>query len=152
MYKNLIALLSIASVLFYGCSKSNQPGPKGGGTTDAVKIELVSGDKQTDTIGRTLANFITVKVSVAGVAKAGYQVQFLGSGCNSDRVDKYPTAADGTASYNWSLAGDVGTQTLKMIVFDSQNKKLDSVTATSTALAPVAGWHFSACTPLQLPR
>jgi photosystem II stability/assembly factor-like uncharacterized protein len=147
MNKNLIALLSIVTVLFYGCSKSNQPGPKGGGTTASVKIEVVSGDKQTDTIGRPLANPITVKVTLSGAALAGYQVQFLASGCNSDRVDKYPTGADGTASYNWSLAGDIGPQTLKMIVFDSQNQKIDSVTATSTALAPLAGWHFSACTP-----
>jgi len=144
MHKNLIASLLLLSILYFSCSKSKQPNPQNN-TSNAVKIELVSGSNQTDTVGRQLANFIVVKVTQNGAPLSGYQVQFQGSGCNNDRLDIGSTKSDGTISYNWSLSGDVGPQTLKIYALKSQNVKVDSVTATSTGLAPGPGWHSSAC-------
>ncbi|HTK20797.1 MAG TPA: hypothetical protein VL442_14825 [Mucilaginibacter sp.] len=147
MSKTLITPLLLISLLCFGCSKSSQPGPKGGETTGSVKIELVSGNNQTDTIGYHLPNFIVVKVTQNGQPLKNYTVLYKGSGCNEERMDKFDTGADGTAGYNWFLAGDVGQQTLKIYAVDDENNKVDSVTAVSTAIAPGSGgWHYSACT------
>jgi hypothetical protein len=141
MHKNLIASSILICFLYFSCSKSNQPSPQNA----SIKIELVSGNNQTDTIGRPLANYIVAKVTKNGAPQAGYTLLYQGSGCNADRMDKFPTGVDGTVSYNWFLAGDVGQQTLKIFVLNAQNQKIDSVTAVSTGLAPLPGWHFSAC-------
>jgi hypothetical protein len=55
------------------------------------------------------------------------------------------TSSDGTASYLWHLAGDVGTQTLKAYAINSQNQKVDSATATATGIASGSGWQSSSC-------
>ena len=147
MNKILITPLILIILLFFSCSKSSQPGPKGGGTVSSVKIELLSGNNQTDTIGYHLPNFIVVKITQNGAPLKNYTVLYEGSGCNEDRMDKFSTAADGTAGYNWFLAGNVGQQTLKIFAVDDQNNKVDSVTAVSTAISPGSGgWHYSACT------
>jgi hypothetical protein len=144
MNKSLIASLSVACMLYLGCSKSKQPGPQN--TTDnAIKITLVSGSGQTDTVGQTLLSPIVVKVTQNGAPVSGYTVQFTGSGCNSDRADLLNTKSDGTASYNWSLAGDIGLQTLKAYAVNAQNVKVDSIAATGTGVAPGLGWETSAC-------
>ena len=146
MSKISITPLLLIGILFFSCSKSSQPGPKGGGTS-SVKIELVSGNNQTDTIGYHLPNLVVVKVTQNGVPLKNYTLLYEGSGCNEDRMDKFNTEADGTGGYVWFLAGDVGQQTLKIFAVDDQNNKVDSVTAVSTAIAPGAGgWHYSACT------
>jgi hypothetical protein len=144
MHKNLITSILLISTLYFSCSKSKQPNPQNS-ASNAVKIELVSGGNQTDTVGRQLANPIVVKVTQNGTPLSGYEVQFQGSGCNNDRLNIGSTKSDGTISYNWSLSGDVGPQTLKIYALKSQNVKVDSVTATSTGLAPDPGWHSSAC-------
>jgi hypothetical protein len=110
-----------------------------------VKIEILSGSGQTDTIGLPVANPIVIKVTQNGSPLSHYSVQFQGSGCNQDNVVSTYTAADGTASYNWWLAGDVGQQTLKVYALNNQSQKVDSVSATATGLAAGSGWHFSAC-------
>jgi hypothetical protein len=147
MYKNLPFLPFLISILFFSCSKDNkQPTPQNN-NSNAIQIALISGGGQTDTIGRQLTTSVTVKVSQNGKPVSGYNVLFQGSGCNADLTHTFTTATDGTAGIYWSLAGDVGPQTMKAIVLNSQNQKIDSVTATATGLAPGTGWHFSACTP-----
>jgi hypothetical protein len=146
MRKNLISTIVLIGTLYFSCSKSSQPGPKDGGSTSNIKIELVSGNNQTDTIGRQMQTPIVVKVTKDGTVQKDYVVKFVASGCNDDLTYSSSTKADGTTDYLWRLAGDVGQQTLKMIVLDSQNKRLDSVTAVCNALAPGKGWHYSACT------
>src|SRR5581483_6669853 len=144
MPKNLIILSAISCLLYFGCSKDKQPAPQTG-QSSKVKIELVSGGNQTDTIGKLLANPIVVKVTSNGVAQSGYKVEFAGSGCNADDPVSSSASADGTIKYYWFLAGDVGSQSLKAIVLDSQNEKIDSITVQSTGLSPGAGWHNAAC-------
>ncbi|HEY9001131.1 MAG TPA: sialidase family protein [Mucilaginibacter sp.] len=148
--KSILLLLLTISVIFFSCSKSSQPnpGPKGDGTTDSsIKIEIVSGDNQTDTIGRPLVSPINVKLTKNGQPLANYKVGYQGSGCNSDHTDITYTSADGTVKCYWSLAGDIGQQTLKIYAMDNSNTKLDSITAHSTGIAPGnGGWHYSACT------
>jgi photosystem II stability/assembly factor-like uncharacterized protein len=131
-------------ILYFGCSKSKQPGPQNGNTA-AIKITLVSGSGQTDTIGQTLLSPVVVKVTQNGIPVSGYTVQFSGSGCNSDQLVLLNTQTDGTLGYNWSLAGDLGQQTLKIYAENSQNVKVDSATALATGIPFGPGWHYSAC-------
>jgi hypothetical protein len=146
MHKNLITPLVLICTLYFSCSKKSQPAPQNGGT-NSIKITLVSGNNQTDTIGYQLANPIVVKVTQNGAPVSNYGVLFEGSGCNEDRVDGSITKTDGTAEYGWFLAGDVGQQTMKIFAVDANNKKVDSITINSTAIAPASGgWHYSACT------
>jgi hypothetical protein len=146
MHKNLITPLVLICTLYFSCSKKSQPAPQNGGT-NSIKISLVSGNNQTDTIGYHLPNAIVVKVTQNGTPLSNYGVLFEGSGCNADRMDEFPTQADGTSSYNWFLAGDIGQQTMKIFAVDENNKKVDSITINSTAIAPGSGgWHTSACT------
>jgi hypothetical protein len=146
MHKNLITPLALICTLYFSCSKKSQPAPQNGGS-NGIKISLVSGDSQTDTIGYQLPNPIVVKVTQNGTPLSNYGVLFEGSGCNADRMDGSITKTDGTAQYGWFLAGDVGQQTMKIFAVDENNKKVDSITINSTAIAPGSGgWHFSACT------
>jgi len=145
MNKTLSFLLVIPS-LFFGCSKSNNNSVTPiVNHKPVVKIQLVSGGEQTDTIGNPLINPVIVKVTADGVATSGYSVQFRGSGCNVDNIVSTLTQPDGTAGSTWSLSGDVGQQSMKIYVLDSNNQKIDSVTATATGLPSGSGWHSGGC-------
>lgn len=87
---------------------------------------------------------IVVKITQNGLPLAGYSVQFQGSGC--DNIISSVTDYNGTTGCTWALSSQVGQQTLKVYALNSQNQKVDSVTALATALATGLGWHFSACT------
>lgn len=145
--KPVSTLLSIC-LLFAGCSKVSDSvnNPRKVNTPDStIKITLVSGDNQTDTIGNPLKSNVIVKVTQNGTPVSGYTVMFQGSGCNEENIISTVSQPDGTIDYIWSLAGDVGQQTLKAVLLDSNNQKADSVTATATAVATTSGWHNSAC-------
>ena len=124
MQKNLIFSLSIFCLIYFSCSKSKSPGPQIN-TTSSIKIELVSGSNQVDTIGRPLANPIVIKITQNGIPLNNYGVLYEGSGCNAERLDEFSTAADGTAQYNWWLASDVGAQTLTIVAMNAKNQKVD---------------------------
>jgi len=146
MTKPYIALFLTICLLYFSCSKvSDSVNPPKKVDPAALKIELVSGGGQTDTIGNPLQHSVIVKVTKNGIAASGYTVQLQGSGCNQDEIVSTPSQPDGTVDYHWSLAGDVGQQSLKVIVLNSDNQKADSVTVSATALATTAGWHNSAC-------
>jgi len=146
MNKNLIALFLIICGSYYSCSKSNKSdnGPQNT-SKPLVKIELVSGNGQTDTIGNPLTNHIIVKVTKDSVPTSGYTVQFVASGCNQTDTISTPSQPDGTAVYEWSLSGEAGQQSMTAYVLNSNNQKVDSAKATATALAAGPGWHRSGC-------
>jgi len=146
MTKNLIIPLAAMTLLYLGCSKSKNSdnGPQNN-TPAPIKIEIVSGSGQTDTVGLSLASPIVIKVTQNGSPVVGYGVEFQASGCNRDLVLNAITQADGTAGYLWRLAGDVGQQTLKAYAINAKGQKVDSASATSTAIAAPSGWQYGAC-------
>jgi photosystem II stability/assembly factor-like uncharacterized protein len=148
MNRNLFIPLLLIGIIFFSCSKKGQPGPQNNTGSSGVKIEIVSGNSQTDTVGYPLLKPINIKVtSTSGSPLTGYGVLYQGSGCGVDNPISVNLAADGTSAYYWYLAGDVGQQSLKIVVLDANNKHVDSTTAVSNAIAPaVGGWHLSACT------
>jgi len=146
-----IKLLPAIAILFFlgGCSKSkNNPTPV---TNDVIKINLVSGLNQTGQIGYMLSDSIVVKVTDNGNPVSGYDVQFIGSGCNSDLATDVNTKADGTAVYHWALAANAGAQTLKAVAV-SQGKRIDSVAINATAVGSSGMPAKSACTPGGFPE
>ena len=144
MTKTLTIFILLISTIYFSCSKSALPAPKNS-TSNTIKIEIVSGNNQTDTVGKILTIPLVVKVTQNGVPLSGYAVEFQGTGCNSDKDSKFFTQAEGTSGYTWALNGIVGAQTLKIYVLNSQNVKVDSVIASSIGLAPGRGFHFAAC-------
>lgn len=146
MNKNLFNIAGAACMMLWGCSKSNDSGNGPHTSNQTIKIEIVSGNGQTDTVGEPVPNSVVVKVTENGSPVSNYTVQFQGSGCNQNDPELAGTQSDGTASFIWWLAGDVGTQTLKAYAVNAQNQKVDSVSVTATALAASGpGWHFSSC-------
>jgi len=145
MNKSFILLILAACTVYLGCSKSGS-NKNDILTTVTLKIKLVSGDGQTDTAGNPLTDPIAVQVTANDVPLAGYAIQFRGSGCNQDNVIPDVSHKDGMAYYTWSLAGDVGQQTLTAYVLNSDNQKVDSVKIKATAIAGTAGWHNGGCT------
>jgi hypothetical protein len=61
MTKNFITSLGLVCLLLLGCSKKNDSGNGPTTTTAPVKIQIVSGSGQTDTVGLQLANDVVVK-------------------------------------------------------------------------------------------
>lgn len=146
MNKRLITSLLIICQLYFSCSKINESEITPARVdTSLVKLTLVSGTGQADTIGNSLPNRIIVKVTKNGVPTNGYTVQFVASGCNQTDTISTPSQPDGTAVYDWSLSGEVGQQSMTAYVLNSNSQKVDSVKATATALATGSGWHHSAC-------
>jgi hypothetical protein len=141
---NLITLFA-ACILFAGCSKDKSTKPQNTQPASSIKIQIVSGDAQSDTVGHQLTNPVIFKVTKNGSPASGYTVLYQLSGCNSDLANESTSAADGTAGQLWNLAGDVGQQSMEAIVLDASNKHIDSVTAHATGIAPGKGWHPSAC-------
>jgi hypothetical protein len=148
MNKNLIIIFLSICALYFSCSKANRsdinPGKLPTSTT-TIKLTLVSGSGQTDTIGNPLSNPIIVKVTQDGAPVSGYTVKFSASGCNQTDTISTTSQTDGAALYSWSLAGDAGQQNLKAYVLNSNNQKVDSITASATALSTGPGWHRSGC-------
>ncbi|SDI80560.1 WD40/YVTN/BNR-like repeat-containing protein [Mucilaginibacter gossypii] len=145
MKKCFILLIVVACTVPLGCSKSGS-GNKDILTMGTLKIKLVSGDGQTDTIGNPLTNPIAVQVTANGVPLAGYSIEFKGSGCNLGNTVPDISRKDGMAYYTWSLAGNVGQQILTAYVLNSNNQKVDLVKIKATAIAGAAGWHNGGCT------
>src|ERR1700744_5421139 len=142
MSRNLTPLLLFAFLLFFiGCSKDKPTSPNN--SSNSVKIEIVSGNNQSDTIGRQLSVPIVVKVTQNGAPLSGVYVKFHGTGCDSDGDFEIATNAAGTASYLVSLTGDVGQQNFKAYATDANDKNIDSVSFICTGLEPGAGWHRS---------
>ena len=143
MVKSPALSICLISIIYFGCSKGKSTTPAS--VTSGIKIEIVSGNNQTDTIGKQLQAPLVVKVTKNGVPVKNSLVLFEGSGCNAERLDKFGTDSTGKVGYYWYLSGTVGGQTLTAVVLDAQNHKVDSVIAVSTGLAAGSGLHYSAC-------
>ncbi|HVW12709.1 MAG TPA: sialidase family protein [Mucilaginibacter sp.] len=142
-YQSLYHLLPVF-LLLAGCSKDKSTQPNNN-NLNSVKIEIISGNNQSDTIGKQLASPLVVKITKNGSPVSGVYVRFRGSGCNADNDFEIASQADGTAKYLGFLSGDVGQQTFKAYATDSNDKNIDSVSFNCTGLEPGAGWHLSGC-------
>jgi len=97
--KKTFIFLFVAFVFLSGCSKNDKTVAPPDSKTPEVKIALLSGDNQTDTIGNSLHDEILVEVTEDGTPKSGYTIQFVGSGCDQTDTVSPPSGPAGTTNY-----------------------------------------------------
>ena len=142
MKKLLYSLLTL-TIFWAGCKKDGNQNPPD--SNPGLKIEIVSGNNQRDTIGKLLKDSIIIKVTDNGAAAANYTLQYQRSGCEDISIAQRTTSSSGSANYSWYLSGETGKQTLKIIVLDNNGNKKDSISAVATGIAASHGWHSSGC-------
>jgi len=149
---HLSIYFSLLFIVLSGCLKLDGPNISDKPQADlSLKVEIIKGANQTDTVGNTLKDSIVVKLSKEGKPLVNYRVKFPLPGCDADSAITKTTGAAGTVTYSWTLGGAAGKQLLKAAIYNSTNAVVDSVTLTATALPTSRGWLYSACTPPQDP-
>jgi photosystem II stability/assembly factor-like uncharacterized protein len=133
----------VVMVIFcFGCKKDKKKKPV---DQSYLKIELIQGNNQRDTIGNLLKDTIKVKVTQNGAPATNYIVQFKRSGCEDVNITEQAISTNGQASYTWYLSGEAGGQLLDIIVLDNNRNKKDSISATAIGITAAHGWHRSGC-------
>ncbi|MCI1188841.1 glycoside hydrolase [Hymenobacter sp. DH14] len=141
-------LMAVGVLVSAGCAKEKPtPAPP---VDKTIKINMVRGNNQRDTVGHVAPDTIVVKVLRGSRPAVGYQVQFDKPSCNVEPsvLSQVYTDAKGQAYYRWRLSGDVGTQTLTVHAIDSLGTEQAKTLAVATAVRPTSGWHPGACLPL----
>jgi adhesin/invasin len=101
----------------------------------AATLQIVSGNNQSGAVGTVLAQPLVVRVLDAnGNAVAGRAVTWvIGVGGGSANPATSTTAADGTASTQWTLGPSAGANTLSAVV---SGVGIAGFSATATSVAP----------------
>ncbi|MDB5137876.1 MAG: hypothetical protein JWP37_4479 [Mucilaginibacter sp.] len=141
--KNFFYTVLILLICCFGCKKDKHPTP--GDTETGLKIQIIQGNNQKDTVGNLLKDSIRVKITNNGAPVSNYIVQFKRSGCEDASIPEQTTSAGGQASYAWNLSGETGGQTLDIVLLDNNRNKKDSVGATAIGIAALHGWHQGGC-------
>ncbi|MGE0353698.1 MAG: hypothetical protein AB7I33_10150 [Gemmatimonadales bacterium] len=104
--------------LFSGaCSGGDSGSPGPGPSSQQVAKAAQSGDAQTGTVGQPLAQPLRVQVTRDGSPEAGVTVNWSTTGVNATlNPASGTTAADGTASTQWTLGQGAGPQTAQASV------------------------------------
>ncbi|HLZ87726.1 MAG TPA: hypothetical protein VKQ52_10810, partial [Puia sp.] len=149
MPKPVLAIGLLALVFFGACKKDHSVSPF------TFTIKLVSGGGQTDTIGNVLKNQLSFLATQGnGAVRDGYLRFETMTANNTIQYTDYHLQNSPQANpiplfnYAWQLNQTVGTQTLKVILFDSVMEPKDSLTVNATALATSAGWHITSSIPI----
>jgi len=140
----LFHFLALSTVLCVGaCKKSDHPS----NTLVAVKITVVSGNNQQDTVGRVLRDSIRVSVTRGNLPFPNAQLEIVQPGCAYSLTTYAVTGQDGTVSFPWQLNGTIGAQSLVISVVDSSKQVLDSTNASAIGLFANHGWLPAVCAP-----
>lgn len=130
-----------------GCAK-DKPTPAAP-ADKTIKINIVRGNNQRDTVGHIAPDTVIVKVLRGGRPVAGYEVRFEKPSCNIEPsgLSQVYTDAKGQAYYRWRLSGDAGPQNLTVRALDSVGMEQAKAAVMVTAVRPTSGWHPAACLP-----
>ena len=140
--KKLLYLITALTLFIFSCKK-NKKGPVYPPET-SLYMQVIRGSGQADTIGNRLPDSIVIKAIKNGSALSGYKVEFKRSGCQ-EQITSATVSASGQVSYAWYLSGEIGTQSLKIVLLDNSNARIDSMTVTASGIAPSSGWHRGGC-------
>ncbi len=150
MPKFPVWLVLVVGSCFVSCKKD---AGSSGNNSQGYQIKILSGDSQTDTVGRILIDTLVFEATKYNkMLPAGY-VEIYGYDCagNPQPAVLYPVGARAYSSlyikYVWMLNGSVGSQKLTAVLMDSLKHREDSVTVTATARPPSHGWYRSGCFP-----
>jgi photosystem II stability/assembly factor-like uncharacterized protein len=139
-------LLPLLFIFVSSCKKSSTTDPATK-VTSVYKIEVVSGDNQTDTIGKMLPKAVEVRVTKAGLPAKNLFFRVEYSGCSNNNGAIYNTIGLGLNNfkYNWLLQGLNTKQVLKVVLLDSVKHAIDSINVNATGIIPTHGWYIGSC-------
>ena len=134
-------LLLGAFLLLASCKKNNHT------SASNIKIAVVAGNGQSDTVGRVLRDSIEISVTRGGIALPKAMIKIVEPGCTYSTTGYLMTGSGGTAAFPWQLNPTIGSQELLIYAVDSLNNVLDSTTATATGLFVDSVWLPASCLP-----
>lgn len=145
MTRYFILSLILLSLFFIGCKKTT---PANSSTSDnKIKIEIISGNNQTDTIGHFLKDSIVLKVTKNNLGLAGMQIKFEQADCMYLPSSYITTDANGLARYKWELNGKIGDQTVRFTAYNSLQITQDSIVAHAEGKYYNNAWQKAYCLP-----
>jgi hypothetical protein len=139
--KLFLLLLLGAFLLLASCKKSNHT------SESNIKIAVIAGNGQSDTVGRVLRDSIRISVTRGSMALPKAMIKIVEPGCTYSTTAYLITGSDGTAAFPWQLNPTIGSQELMIYAVDSLNNVLDSTTATATGLFVDSVWLPASCLP-----
>lgn len=147
--KTLTFLFLSFSIIFCACNKPqdlqtpNQPsGPF------KIKIEILGGLNQVDTIGDELQDSIIIRLSRADTLLKYFEIKFIETSCDIITSKTRWTSEQGITSYAWRLSPSRGIQKLKVLIYDPINDISDSIYVNAEGKAPDSAWLPGDCLPL----
>jgi hypothetical protein len=140
--RKYLYLVPVLMAFFFGCKKDKK-GPIG--PLLGLHVQVIKGNNQADTAGKQLKDSIIVKVANSGTALSGYIVQFKRSGCQDQIITEVTTSSTGQASFSWYLSGQIGPQSLSIVLLDNNRNKVDATSAAALGIVPGHGWHRGGC-------
>ncbi|MGG9962215.1 WD40/YVTN/BNR-like repeat-containing protein [Ferruginibacter sp. SUN106] len=141
--KRIYQLLVLLCVL-QACKKNNtseQPVP------EKIKIQVISGNNQSDTIGHLLKDSLLIKVTIGSRALARTLVNFNKEDCPSGILATYLTDNNGFIKYPWQLTGKTGDQPIKLTAIDSLGLPADSLIVHAEGRSFLNAWQPVYCLP-----
>ncbi len=132
-------------ILFFlqACKKNNVTEPQ----IENIKIEIISGNNQWDTIGHILKDSLVVRVTKNNQPIQGVKVKFDKEDCPGNTFSTYSTDHNGHIRYSWQLNGKTGDQPLKLTALDASNLPVDSITAHAEGRYFQNAWQLAYCLP-----
>ncbi|PSR56078.1 hypothetical protein AHMF7605_22530 [Adhaeribacter arboris] len=138
MLNNSYFLFLFLIILLVSCTKEDNPPLRT--QLNEVKIEIISGNNQSDTIGRVLPEPLVIKVTKADTVLKNVLVQFTDSSCVGLNWNSGTTNQLGLVKFHWQLNPTIGRQQLKISVQDPLQKVTKSVMALAEGTAPPKSW------------
>ncbi|HEY2726213.1 MAG TPA: hypothetical protein VGI61_03505 [Parafilimonas sp.] len=137
-----IFILAFLFLALFSCKKNNSVNTKG-----KIKIQVISGNNQHDTVGRILKDSIKILVSLSGQPLPKTPIRIIQNGCTKIQQSFLITGENGIASFSWMLNSTNGQQSLNIYALDSLENIVDSTTADAEGLIFDHGWMPCDCIP-----
>ncbi len=140
---NKVFQLLMLLFIIQGCKKNNstdQPPKK-------IKIEVIAGNNQSDTIGHLLKDTLLLRVSIGDQPLKRTMVNLNKEDCPSNTTATYLTDNDGFVRYPWQLTSKTGDQSIKITALDSLHTPADSITVHALGRSFLNAWQPAYCLP-----
>lgn len=146
LYKVFCPLLLLVAI---ACGKKDDPVPesKPAPVDNGLKIEIVSGNNQWDTVGHELQKKLIIKLSRAGDLLKNHEVEFKNRSCLDSTVVARKTDSLGIAEFPWRLHAAIGVQEVEVSAHDAVLSAKTKVKATAEGRAPAGAWLPGNCIP-----
>jgi photosystem II stability/assembly factor-like uncharacterized protein len=137
--------LILLFLFFFGCKKADLSDSSN--LDNKIKIEILSGNNQFDTIGHFLKDSILLKVTKNGLSLGGLVIKVEQADCDYLASSYVMTNLNGLARFKWELNGKIGNQTARFIVYDMLQIAQDSVIAHAEGKYYNNAWQKAYCLP-----